>query len=470
VLRYLAELNTKFRSHPVAVLGLPFVCLVIASGYVAVHGRVNVHYLDDAWSTSFLYQYLRHGITEDVIFRPHGTVSLVFGKTQAIVYGAVLEPLGWTRSHVHWITTVFVLASAWIWSRIGRAMGLGSEPAAVLGLSLPLFPVCVQAANLARPDALTLLLMSLAMLAFVRQRMFLAGICTLLAFENHPIGLTVCFYGLGWAIQARRTLFPDARTTWRRLGFLGLGALCGLAWFVWANRATLSLHTFGLLFRDVHQFGDETRTEWGYLHYHFKHNQRYELYFFVFATGLFLVRRLWRKDAAPLWILALVLASTLIVRRQNGFYALLAFPAFALLSVHALQRTILLRIAFCALIAAFTWRSIATWQDRRSYHFERTLARVVATVPNDGLPVVGLCDFWFGFQERRFVPSAWQASFAEVNLQSFYLVDSTIKPTGFKRLRGEIEAGWQGTPIARFPDSDSTAVTISRYEPKGPVR
>ncbi len=462
----LRDALARTRRQPLAAALWCGAIIVILGGYAAVHGRLNVHYLDDAWSTSFAYQFVRHGITEDVIFRPPGTLSLVFGKTQAYVYALFLQPTGWTRSHVHWVSTLLVFASAATWNRIGRAMGLLPEPATLLGLSLLLFQVSMQAANLARPDGLTLLLMSLSLLAFVRERMFLAGLLALIAFENHPIGLTVCFYGLGWAIHARASLFPDARTTWRRLAFLALGGLCGLAWFLFANRATLSLHNLGFLFGDVHQFGEEKRNEWTYLHYYFKHCAPFEWLFFLAALAVYLARRLWRNDASPLWILALVLASALLARRQNGLYALLAYPAFALVCVHALQRTIMLRLAFLALLLSFAWRTHQTWQERRSYHFEQTLDRVVATVPRDGLPVVGLCDFWFGFQERRFIPSAYQAPLSSLDLPAFYLVDSKIKPTGFQHLRPEIEAGWRGTTIARFPDSDKTEVTISRFERK----
>ena len=446
------------------------VATVIVVGYVWVHGRLTVHYLDDAWSTSFAYQFMRHDITEDRVFRTAGTTPLLFGKTQAWLYGTLIAPFGWTRSHVHLIASAVQLASAAAWAGIGRSMGLGREAATYLGVSLLLFGVGVKAANLGRPDALTLLLISLALLAFVRARWLLAGLLVVVAFENHPIGLTGLFYLLGWGIHTRADWLRDRRRALQRLGLLALGALLGLCWFVWANRATLTAANLGKMFRGVQTFGEEQRTEWTYLHYYFKYHARPELYGFLTCFALFLVRRRDRHQAAPLWLLAMVLLSAVLARRQNEFYALLAYPAFALVCVHALAdagrlRNWLLRLGFLLLLANFAVQAREVWRERKTYHFEQTLAEVVQRVPADGLPVVGLSDFWFGFQERRFVPHAYQSPFPTLGFSSFYLVDSSIKPTGLVRIRGEIGDQWWATPIATFADSATTQVRILRYDP-----
>ena len=434
--------------------------MVIAVGYAILHGRLNVHHVDDAWSTSFAWQYFRNGITQDVIFRAPGTMPLVFGKTHAVVFGVLLEPLGWTRSHVHYLSTACIFGSALCWTAIGRGVGLGREAAVLFGASLLMLQPMMLAANVGRPDALTLLLASACLLALLRRLWLAAGLLAVLGFENHPMGAIAFAWGAAYLLHERRTLFPDAASVARQGTRLGLGLALGAAWALWSNRASLSWSHLQLLAASAQQFGTEHRSSWTFLHHYFRDRGHVELAFFVVALVILALRR----DTLALTLFAATILAAIVVRRQSGFYVLFAFPVFALLCARAFERPWLRRAVFSWLVVAFAWRCHATWQQHGSVHAERTFAEVVAAVPRDGLPVVGLNDFWFAFKDepRRFVPADYHSDFKAAGLTAFYFVDSDIAPNGFDRLRPAIAAYGPGHEIARIPDSATTHVRIVR--------
>lgn len=456
---------THLRGHPVGTAAWLAVTLVVVAGYAAVHGRLLIHYLDDAWSTSFAWQWIHHGRFEDVVFRQPGTMPLLFGKTHAVALALLGEPLGWTRCHMHLVSTAAIFGTGAAWYGVGRRVGLARESAAVLGFSLVLFQPLVLAANLARPDAVTLLLVSLSMLALVHQRFLWAGLAAAVAVECHLMGVTAFFYGTAYLWVARHELFPDRPTTRKRWGALALGVALGGLWFVAVNAPVLNIEALRKLWHAAQDFGPDRRSAWTWLDHAFSENNHVELAVFIAALALYVARPQTRREPLALAWLAAILFCAALVRRQNGFYVVYAFPAFTFLTVRALEfRPWLLRLAFAALVVSFGVRAEQTWQERRSIHFESTLRQVVAAVPQDGLPVVGLTDYWFGFQQRGFVPSAFQGDFRALGLRSFYLVDSTIKPTGFQWLRPELQRCRLVREIARFPDSATTEVRIELRE------
>ena len=428
-------------------------------GYALLHNRLHTHYLDDAWSVSFAWTWMQDGVAADRIYRDGG--ALTFGYSHFSLYGHLLELFGWTKGNALLISTGLMTLAAACWFGISRAASWPRERAALLALSLLLFYKCVESANLARPDALVLCLLSLSLLCLARGRPFCAGLVAMMAVETHPIGATVFFYHGAWLLADRRLLRDRSRllrgSLWLIAG-IGAGAAC-----IYLSRPELFTveRLQGMPTGAGHVHGPP-RSEWTWLDRHFRYHSHVELAVFVAALLIYLGRRLWRSDPLPLLALGGVLLAAALIRRPNGFYVLMAFPAFALLSVRAFSELRLLRLAFAILLLSFAIRAGLHYQQTRNYDFPATMAQVTQMVPQDDLPVVGLDDFWFGLRERRFVPANYAGSLPDLNLTRFYLVDSTIKPGGLKRIRKRLGDRYSMQPVAEFTDAGGQRVTVHR--------
>lgn len=438
--------------------GLAVTAALLVAGYALLHNRLHVHYLDDAWSMSFVWTWMHDGVAADRVYR--ADAALTFGYGQFVLYGALLQLLGWTKGNALLISTALMAGAAGCWYGICRAARWPREPAALMGLSLLLFYKCVEAANLARPDALVLCLLSTSLWLMTRHRALAAGLVAAAAVEVHPIGATTFFYLGAWLLYQPRSLMADpalrrALLTWAAVG-LALGALL----FYLSRPELLTLERLRTMSTStVH---GPPRTDFTWIDRHFRYHSHVEGGIFIAALALYLWRRLWRVDALPLLCLAGVLLAALLIRRPNGFYVLMAFPAFALLCARALADLRLLRLAFIALLLSFSLRAGLQYRQQRDYDFQATMDRVTEMIPADDLPVVGLDDFWFGLRQRRFVPANYAGSFQALALPAFYLLDSSVKPRALAAIRRQMGDAYDITPVAAFTDGGGQQVRLAR--------
>ncbi len=452
-------------THSTRRPGLPALLAFIAAactavGYGLLHDRMHIHYLDDAWTMSFAWTWMREGLAVDRVYRADS--ALTFGHLQFAIYGTLLDLLGWTRSNALWISTALMFASAMAWYGICRAIEWTKERAWTVALALVLLHKCVEAANLARPDALVLLFISLSLLALIRSRPLLAGLLTMAAIEVHPIGAVALFYQAAWLIHARQSWSSDRRSGVRLLAALAGGLLLGAAAIYMTRPDMFSWQRLTSMAGRAGQVHGPARSEFTWLDRHFKYHSHVELAVFSLAAVAHLVQRSWRRSPLPLlWLVAIGVAA-LVIRRPNGFYVLMAFPAFVILTVSALRNAAALRVALFILLVSFVIRAGDTWQQRPNYDLDANTSRVVQLVPDDGLAVVGLDDFWFGFRQRRFVPANYAGDFEALDLPGFYLVDSTMKPRGLRKLRKRFGQRYQAEPVATFAGAAGERITIAR--------
>ncbi len=435
---------------------------VVVFAHVLTHGRMHIHYLDDAWTMSFAWTWMREGVAVDRVYRTGG--ALTFGYTQFLIYGVPMDFFGWTRSNALWISTALIFANAAVWYGICRGVGWPRERALVLAVALVAVNKFVESANLARPDALVLLFISLSLFCLIRRRWFLAALLSMAAVETHPIGVVGFFYQGAWLLHARSELLPNRRAAGRLLLPYGVGLAVGMALIYATRPELLSWQRLTGMAGRAGQVHGPSRSEFTWLDRHFKYHSHVELAVFLLAFITHLIRRTWRTDALPLlWLVAILLAA-LIIRRPNGFYVLMAFPALTVLAVSAWPRRWFLRAALLILLVSLTLRSVALFQERRDYDLDETIEHVVQIMPDDDLPIVGLDDFWFGFRDRRFIPANYAASFEALELDVFYLLDSSIKPGGLRSIRRKLGAGFVSTPLTSFVDDGGQRVTIERFQ------
>jgi hypothetical protein len=151
--------------------------VVIAGVYALLNTKYRIFYVDDAWCLSYVYNYAFRGIDMDTLVRPpgHPRSILYFGKSSAFLTTHALNLLGWTKGSAHFVSSVFMFATAGVWYRILRSLKFSFEFAATAVLGMLLFPAFFSSANLTRPDTLALLFASLPLLFFIKERFVLAG-------------------------------------------------------------------------------------------------------------------------------------------------------------------------------------------------------------------------------------------------------------------------------------------------------
>jgi hypothetical protein len=176
------------------------VCLLsIIVVYVCLHGIYRLANIDDAWFLSFAYNHKVRGIESDTLFgtEPGGGGfggSMFFGKSFSYLYGTVLNLMGWTKSAAHLISTLCIILSALCWSAILIHLKFSRHLASLFGLTFLLVEPFFGAANQARPDALSFLVVSSAFLLFLRRHYILAGVFASIAFEIHPVGISALLF------------------------------------------------------------------------------------------------------------------------------------------------------------------------------------------------------------------------------------------------------------------------------------
>ena len=454
----------------------PFAIVAVIGivGYQLTQGRYYVHYMDDAWVMSWVWHYLREGSATDGVFRD-GTPVLAFGKSMWLVYGLFLELFGWSKANALEVSTALIYGVGVCWYFIGRRLGWAVETSLILAFGIVLLDKVVEAGVLCRSEALTLLMVSASLLLFAHRRYFLSGLVVMVGFEVHPIALTAFFYILAWTLHERRYFMADRRRTLRHVGWFVGGALLGVGWYIWMHQDSVSLAYLTDVAGSSNRFSGVKRSEWTYLDRHFKWHSQIELVVFILALFAYVQKRQWRENIFPLAALLCVLASALLNRRPNGFYAVLAFPAFALISVSAFRRAGILRAAFAVLLLTFIFQTHMRWSKLNDFRPADSIAALQKLVPDDGLPVVGMNDFWFVFHERPFLPSDYSSSVAarlkDPAWDRLYLLDSRFKSNRrtFTRIKRHLKRHFQGEEIARFKEHGQHELKVMRYTRKPPA-
>ena len=169
------------------------VILSIAASYYFLHITYVPTNSDDAWTTSFTYNYFYRGELQDTVFgRPAGTL-ISFGYSYAVLQKLVLDTFGWTRSNSIILSTCLFFLSLPFWWRISRSFGCSQSASLLYVLLLPLWEPLFRIANTARPDSCCLLFVSIALFLAQQRRYVLAGVASGIAFETHQMGILAFF-------------------------------------------------------------------------------------------------------------------------------------------------------------------------------------------------------------------------------------------------------------------------------------
>ncbi len=399
------------------------VACFIAAIYILLHNIYHIHYVDNAWTMSFAYSYIKKGLEIDIVFRPESRKAfLLFGRAQNIIYGVILNIFGWSKSLSTWISTLLMAGTAFLWYFIGKKV-LSKNAAIVFSLSLLTFTQFLNAANLARAEAPTIFISSIAMLLFIKERYFFSAFAGMLAFENHPMGATSFFYMLGYAIYRRKELFGDKKELLKKLGLFFSGIAAGVIYYFALHGEYISFQKIESIYSRANSFSGSRSRFSNYIHYYFHHNKKW-LLFFLFSILVYLKKRLYKENALPLFLLISVLASSLILKRASYHYAVYMFPPLLLITIQAFAKMKVENLLLVVFLCSMYFNHIGTIKDRFNYDIEGETAELKKHMPKDDTPVVGLADYWFGFKERKFYPCEYQGRWQNEKLEKVYFITS----------------------------------------------
>jgi len=378
--------------------------VALVAVYGALFGRYRLENVDDAWTLAWAHNFINRGIETDLVFYDgQGGGVYAFGKLYCMLYGPLLNAIGWTKAHAHGISIGLTCAALLFWylalRRIGYDRRLCFTFVVILGLIEPVFAM----ANMARVDAIVFLLVAVSFYAFAAGFFLPAGLAAILAVENHPIGCVAFLYMAALALARLKPGLERKRVIAGTL-LLGVGAMLGVVVYVALHYKSLGAAAGSVAYNVRASFGIPNFL----YHYYFK--TKYlrhvpELVITVAAFALYLARRFWRDDRFPLLAALALAASSFLIRRANFHYAVFAYPAFVLLWVYVGERwrrpTALLGLVLVLLLPQY---GLVAYRHRHesAAAFEQYAADLRLAVPSDATPVVGSANEWFAFTDREF--------------------------------------------------------------------
>jgi hypothetical protein len=415
-------IERALQRHATLLFGVS--ALLLVAIYLIVGGIYRPQNLDDGWTLSALYQYHVHGIEQDKIFgatlASEGQDGVYhFAKIQALIYGAILDIVGWTQSAGHAVSTLFVGLGAVTWGLITKRLTGRSHLAVATVILLLLSEPFFGPANQSRPEALTFFFAAAALALYIYDRPLLSGLFIGLAFEVHPAGLFAGLYvASAFFAKATKTGLRELVFS-RQTALLLLGSFIGLSVYLLLHAEAIStlLETFS-----------QSNTGFSnFLIYYFfmaKYMRHIpELIFFSIMLGVFVRGRHWREAQSLSWLLLIAGASLLVLHRGSIHYVLYLYAPLMLISLWVADRYNKLLVTYSLCLVLFVSQYGAIFYLNRSYSFEAYSAAVSKAVPNDGLAVAGTSNDWFIFQERVFYAFTYGSeAFNEVAPSEFYLI------------------------------------------------
>lgn len=367
--------------------------------YVLLFGHFRVDEYDDSAEIAFYYNAYVHHIFEDVAFsetpKPRFTMA-----AQTVFNGWVMSRVGWTKAAIHVINLGWMALASIAWWLLGRKFLEGRKGAALLFVVL-LFgtEAMMGAAYKGRPDALTFLLESLAVLAYVSGWPLPAGFLLIAAFETHPIGLIGAFYMA--AVELHRALATRrVAPAVRNMALGAVGVALGVGYYFWLHPVTP-----GALIEFL-------RNDAGpginplYAHFFQRAGLRFlpELAITLGAFAIALGKRRTLATRLPFTIFCVLTASSFLILRGNFHYATFYYPAFALLIVD-----VAFEIGWQKYLMAGAALYFAAYYGALLYHnrgidepyLQRSYMEMAAKVP-DHVLVLAPPGAWFAFKEKDY--------------------------------------------------------------------
>jgi len=438
-------------------------CVASVLVYFFLHGIYRPENMDDTWFLSFAHSHIVNGVESDVAFGTepgqggYGGVML-FGKSFSYLYGTILNAVGWTKSTAHIVSILCIILSAACWIAILSKLGYSRRLALFFGAALLLLEPFFGAANQARPDALSFLLVSSSSLLFVSRRYFLAGFLATVAIEIHPVGISALLF-MGTVVIARPERSDKDKTiSLTDILWVGAGVGVGVVYYLALHASNLGL--LPLVLTQGNTGGSEVNNilfEYYFKTKHLRHIP--ELIIILICAGWYVFKRYDRENRfIPVFFIASLLF-TLIIRRPNFMYAIYVYPAFLLLIFWTFERHGRLVLAAVLLLFYLLPQYAFVFVQNRSWDMGAYLSNVRALAAEDGSPIVGRPNDWFAFPNRTFYVDDYRGDFLAKAPAKFVLIEGdSFRNGAYPALRSVANDLYTASELGRFQSRGETVV------------
>jgi hypothetical protein len=438
-------------------------CVATVLVYFFLHGIYRPENMDDAWFLSFAHNHVVNGVESDVAFGAEpgqggfGGVML-FGKSFSHLYGTILNSVGWTKSAAHKVSTLCVLLSATCWIGVLSKLGFSRRLAVFFGAALLLLEPFFGAANQARPDALSFLIVSGSSLCFVSRRYFLAGVLATVAIEIHPVGISALLF-MGSVVIAPPARIAKEKTASLK-AFLWFAAGLGVGILYYLALHAYNLGLLPLVLTQGNTGGSAVNNilfEYFFKTKHFRHIP--ELIIIITSAGWYFFHRYDRENRfIPIFLIASLLF-TVIIRRPNFMYTIYVYPAFLLLIFWTFERHGRLLLVAVLLLVYLLPQYALVFVQNRSWDMGQYLSDVCALTPEDGSPIVGQPNDWFAFPNRTFYATDYRGDFRAIAPKVFVLVESDAFRRGaYPALKSVVDDLYSSSELGSFQSRGETVI------------
>jgi hypothetical protein len=430
--------------------------IAVVLAYILLHLRFAREDVDDAWTLSFIYNMLVRHISPDSTFGGGLASPHIFGMTQAYIYCAILELIGWTKGNSHIVSTFFMAVSSGAWYLILRRINFPVKSALLFALMMLWCDPFFREANLARPESITFFMATISFLFFVYDWTFLSGLFVMIAFENHPMGLFSLVFITSYILGAPKGKFLPVKNFLLPGVLFAAGIAAGAAYY-------LALHYpyLGEIFSRLRTAS--ASQPFSVLADYFFHFQA-KLHIFVFALFIlclvaFLAGKRWGAYPFILYLLALSIIVNFINPRDNYHYTLYFYPSFLLVAFVCLEGTKWRRVAPVALFLIVSLNYMYEMYHNRNFDFSGKITMLRACVPSDTRAVLGGPDEWFAFVGRDFYASTYTHVFDTnrielYNIEDNYYRNSDNSSGGHREYRAYLKNHYTEKAVTNFIVND----------------
>lgn len=440
---------------------------VIFSVYYFLHLKYWIYYVDDSWTLTYVYAHIFYGLDMDLVFRPETSdrVFLYFGKTYHFLYGNIFNLIGWTKSNALLISTIFIFVDSILWYVIAGVLGFSRSLRIVSAMSILVFPAFFSAANMARPDTMTLFFILLTFLMFIKRRYFLSGLFMMIGFENHIMGAVSAFYLIAYCVYNRKEFLSDKNKLLKEILFFGLGAIAGLFYYGLMHYKNFSYDkVFGII-------SDNRTMDFPInnyiLTYFFSGDFHRHLieFIFVFVTiVIYFKKKLYRENKLVLILAATMVISTFITKRPNHNYMLFIYPGILLLVFYTYEKLGILKKTALYVFGYFLIQYGLIYAFAFGFDFEKVNAHTRSYLTDSEAVVVGMPDNWFAAMDRTFYPIYPHAKdFKKKEFKKAYLIKNDYiskKSRNYEDVIKYFENNFEMKKIAHFEAYQNKFVEI----------
>ena len=392
-------LDWLLKKEHLIIGGFIFITMVV---YLIMHGNIRKENIDDPWVLAWVYNFSKNGIERDICFmlgRPGSGVSLFF-KLFAVIYGLFLNTFGWTLSNAYWLSTFFIWSSLGLWYLIFKELKFSKQNTVIAVFSCLLLEPYLYVANLARADALGFLLTTFAFFLFLKKKYLFSGICCVLAFETHPMGIMSLVYIGSYVLAEYNTFLSDIKGLVKDVIIYFIGIAIGISiYMMWHG------HNLGdfLFFVGPMRGTIKNNFIWAYFF-----NEKYmrhlpELFVVVVALGVYIKTKIYKQHIILNLLMVFTVISSLVINRDISLYIIYLYPIFAMMIVVAFNQIKMRSFVPIGLVILLIPQYILAYKMYSGYDVEAyiTKLRGEIEVENQDTCVVGNANSWFAFKDMH---------------------------------------------------------------------